>query len=584
VQVSQQWENWASFPSPLPQVVLHVAVDAINADSLANEFGIPAERIRIVPNAVDLARIPARVLPLSNKPRHALIFVKQNGPYVDALQRACAARGMTAEALGPGVGAVVADPLTAMAGADLVVGSARIAIEAAAAGAAVLVADHRGLAGLLTTTTFDRFRRHNFGRAVLTLPLEEELIGSEIDRYDADDAASVSAMVRGTASVADQISALEGIFAEAVHAFRRNKPSEDTRRKALATYLSRHLPRDGETSPRHALQTEAAATSEPGELVERLAGLVSRLSAIAATHRSEDATQPAWGPRPRDVHADGCNLLVDAESLDRNFTASSIATLERVEDSSDVKTAYRIVATGGISEHYIQHWSSGVMGAVTFSLEARQGAGTSKLRIQLLDVDQNGVYADFDFSRQLFTLRHLGAATRRNGGFTQGAKGWYRLWITAVMPVAHSGLSFIIQLADQNDLWSFEPAGESVTIRGLQIERGDLPSRYDLLRLSIDDARARAANPPMIGEGTAPLHSSELEGRVAAIYSEILEISDVRPEDDLISLGGDSLQAVRIGLEIERRFAVRLPVELLESSGCVRDMARFIEQERAGYP
>jgi hypothetical protein len=178
------------------------------------------------------------------------------------------------------------------------------------------------------------------------------------------------------------------------------------------------------------------------------------------------------------VHADGCNLLVDAESLDRNFTASSIATLERVEDSRDVHTAYRVVATGGISEHYIQHWSTGVMGAVTFSLEARQGAGTSKLRIQLLDVDQNGVYADFDFSRELFTLSYLGAATRRNGGFRQGAKGWYRLWITAVMPVAHSGLSFIIQLADQNGLLSFEPAGESVMIRALQIERGELPSRY----------------------------------------------------------------------------------------------------------
>ena len=79
----------------------------------------------------------------------------------------------------------------------------------------------------------------------------------------------------------------------------------------------------------------------------------------------------------------------------------------------------------------------------------------------------------------------------------------------------------------------------------------------------------------------APRYSSETERKVAALYSKILEIADVRPEDDLISLGGDLLQAVRIGLELERCFAVALPIELLESSGCVRDIARFIEQQRA---
>src|SRR4051812_29025715 len=40
VQVSQGWEFWVSLPAPLPQVMRHVAVDAINGEMLANEFGI----------------------------------------------------------------------------------------------------------------------------------------------------------------------------------------------------------------------------------------------------------------------------------------------------------------------------------------------------------------------------------------------------------------------------------------------------------------------------------------------------------------------------------------------------------------
>jgi acyl carrier protein len=90
-----------------------------------------------------------------------------------------------------------------------------------------------------------------------------------------------------------------------------------------------------------------------------------------------------------------------------------------------------------------------------------------------------------------------------------------------------------------------------------------------------------AGDAPGAREDTAaPTYGSETERKVAAIYSEILEIADIRPDDDLIGLGGDSLQAVRIGLELERRFAVALPVELLESSGCVRDIARFVDQQR----
>src|SRR5262245_25998445 len=45
VQVAQLWNHWASAPCALPQVVLHVAVDDINFEMLANEHGVPRDRI-----------------------------------------------------------------------------------------------------------------------------------------------------------------------------------------------------------------------------------------------------------------------------------------------------------------------------------------------------------------------------------------------------------------------------------------------------------------------------------------------------------------------------------------------------------
>jgi acyl carrier protein len=71
---------------------------------------------------------------------------------------------------------------------------------------------------------------------------------------------------------------------------------------------------------------------------------------------------------------------------------------------------------------------------------------------------------------------------------------------------------------------------------------------------------------------------NETERQVAQIFAEILELQWVSPEDDIFSLGGDSFEAVRIALELEHRFNVELPAELLESVTCVRDLAAWIDK------
>ena len=76
---------------------------------------------------------------------------------------------------------------------------------------------------------------------------------------------------------------------------------------------------------------------------------------------------------------------------------------------------------------------------------------------------------------------------------------------------------------------------------------------------------------------------SDTERRVAEIYAAMLEVGDVSADDDIFSLGGDSLQAVRIALEIEREFNLAPTLERMEELSRICDLAAWIDaQTQAG--
>jgi len=297
IQVAQIWDHWNCYPCPLPQIVLHVAVDELNAEMLINEFGIPRERVRLIYNAVDVQRLPTRRAPLPPRPARALVIVKHVGSHVETMRAACAAHGIAVDFVGYPTGQPVEDPLAAMVDCDLVIGSARTALEGAVAGAAVVVADQRGLAGLLTTANLDHFRRNNFGREVLNRRLDVASLGAEIDRYDPADAAAVSEALRQEATLERQAELLEAAFAEAIALFRRAPPSAEESRKALATYLAAHLPRPaaGDPAPRHVRfppnpwidEKLAAIENRLAETREQIAALGGQLATAAEQAASD---------------------------------------------------------------------------------------------------------------------------------------------------------------------------------------------------------------------------------------------------------------------------------------------------------
>jgi acyl carrier protein len=64
---------------------------------------------------------------------------------------------------------------------------------------------------------------------------------------------------------------------------------------------------------------------------------------------------------------------------------------------------------------------------------------------------------------------------------------------------------------------------------------------------------------------------------VAEIYETILKVVGACADDNIESLGGDSLQAMDVQAELERHFRVAIPNKLVESRPSIRQIARYLQ-------
>ncbi|HEX2123085.1 MAG TPA: hypothetical protein VHL59_15740, partial [Thermoanaerobaculia bacterium] len=193
-------------------------VDRNCRDRMVFQHAIDPDSVRVLTNPIDLARFRRRG-PLPPKPRRALVFsnLATENTFVAPIRAACAERGISVDVAGWASGNVI-DPEEALSKYDLVFGKARCAIEAAAAGAAVIGCDHLGMSGMVTTARLEALRELNFGIRTLQFPVTKENLLREIDRYDPADAALVAERIRAANSselLAEQLIAVyEEIMAE----------------------------------------------------------------------------------------------------------------------------------------------------------------------------------------------------------------------------------------------------------------------------------------------------------------------------------------------------------------------------------
>lgn len=194
------WIPWEENPPRFPRILRYVAVDHTCRDRLVLENAIPKERVKVLLNFVDLERFKPRA-PLPSRPERALIFSNNANEqtHVRAVRDACERAGIALDVRGLNSGNPIAEPEMVLGNYDLVFAKARAALEAMSVGAAVVLCDARGLGPMVTMRELDRLRPLNFGIRTLSESISVDAIGSEIAKYDANDAALVSQRIRATA-------------------------------------------------------------------------------------------------------------------------------------------------------------------------------------------------------------------------------------------------------------------------------------------------------------------------------------------------------------------------------------------------
>jgi len=159
----------------------YVAVSEEVRGHLIERHGVPADKVVIVRNGIDLERFRART-PLSPEPRRALILSN----YMPARQRAqvrrvCRELGITVGEAGAGNALWAVEDEIAQA--DLVFGLGRSALEAMAARRVVLVYDYNGGDGLVTPERFERLRQRNFSGRTHNRRFTDAELAAEIQAY-----------------------------------------------------------------------------------------------------------------------------------------------------------------------------------------------------------------------------------------------------------------------------------------------------------------------------------------------------------------------------------------------------------------
>jgi hypothetical protein len=177
---------------------------------LCDERGIDPARTALWMNTIDLNRVgpPA---PVPRVLRSAAIFAHPGAiTQAEALAQICQRRGIAFK--GAALSAPAINPLEAIRGIDLVFASGLMALEALAAGHAVVNADRFGVGGLVTCDRLEHFGKWNFAVGGLSLHPHLSGLEAELANYDPADAARVCQRIRSDWCIEKGVERLEIIY------------------------------------------------------------------------------------------------------------------------------------------------------------------------------------------------------------------------------------------------------------------------------------------------------------------------------------------------------------------------------------
>lgn len=132
-----------------------------------------------------------------------------------------------------------------------------------------------------------------------------------------------------------------------------------------------------------------------------------------------------------------------------------------------------------------------------------------------------------------------------------------------------------IRASEAPDLFArvFDHAGRSLVVS---------PVPLDLVRLRMAEVATAARRRP--DRTDAPPIADPLTAAVAAVWSEILGVSGIGPEDDFFALGGHSLNAVRMFARLRKDHGVTLPLAALFERPRLADLVALLRERLPAAP
>jgi hypothetical protein len=235
-------------PHPFPRVLRYVAVDETTRDRYVYEWGVPAEKVQVLLNWVDLQRFTPRS-PLPQRPARALVFSHNARDYLHEIRNACAPLGIEVDAVGDSLGNAAPAPERLLQDYDIVFAKARAAMEAMASGAAVILCDTAGLGPMVTSDEFARLRRFNFGIRTLQQKITLDGLQREIKCFDPDDAREVTRRLRAEPAMDAGIESLIDCYREVIAESRHMRSDPVAELRSASTYLQRLSPQIHPSTP-----------------------------------------------------------------------------------------------------------------------------------------------------------------------------------------------------------------------------------------------------------------------------------------------------------------------------------------------
>lgn len=282
---------------------------------------------------VDTERFSPRG-PLRDPPKRALLLGNYlMGDRLELVLRACAEAGIECEQLGYKSAERTTEPEVVMCDADIVIGKARVIVEAMASGRAAYVYDHNGGDGWVTPDRYSLLEADNFGGTAEPTATDLERLRHDLSEYrlDMGPANRELAVINHSANKHAQELAL---------LFRRLAP----RAKPVAgplRELARLVRVQTDIDRRaHRLEVEAHLSRERVVALDReLAASTGRLEQMGAHARALaervlelDAHTRALAERVRELDATARGALEREESLRRQLRVRFALTLARPLD------------------------------------------------------------------------------------------------------------------------------------------------------------------------------------------------------------------------------------------------------------